>query len=308
MNIRFGYYPILDMLLAIRQLYSVERFKPFNDLTAAVEAKLTPEERSFIIEIGDETRGWLHVLERAIELTLKGISSPEEFIIFSKEHPAIFFDTPKEHGIMRKAAESVKSLWQNYFGSETAKSSKAVFDRVMELSNEVNALGLYDYLLSLTDRVMKVDDKTIRVLIKPEHNIEFDKLQNVLVMPSLFASRKFTFWNNGYDHLFYISMDSCSKEVAEPSDMLLLKTLALNDKTRLKLLRHLTKGNYSTADMAESFNMNSSTISRHFKLFKDAGFVDIFSQEGNSVYYSLNLEEIKKSMDMIINYIRGEEI
>jgi DNA-binding transcriptional ArsR family regulator len=74
------------------------------------------------------------------------------------------------------------------------------------------------------------------------------------------------------------------------------------------MLKILSTGNYSTADIAEKLNINSSTISRHFKLFKDAGFVDIFSQEGNSIYYSLNIKEIEQSFKMIFYYIKEEEI
>lgn len=94
-------------------------------------------------------------------------------------------------------------------------------------------------------------------------------------------------------------------EEFEPSDMMLLKCLALNDKTRLKMLRMLHNKNYSVADMAERLKVNSSTVSRHIKVFKDSGFVDIFSQEGNSIYYSLNRREIKNAFDEILNYIEG---
>ena len=85
--------------------------------------------------------------------------------------------------------------------------------------------------------------------------------------------------------------------------MLLLKTMALNDRTRLKMLKILSSANYSTGNMAEILNVNSSTISRHFKLFKDAGYVDISAQEGNSIYYSLNENELKNSFNMIFDYI-----
>lgn len=39
MNTKVGYYPLFDMLLALRQLFSIERFKPYNDLMSQIEEK-----------------------------------------------------------------------------------------------------------------------------------------------------------------------------------------------------------------------------------------------------------------------------
>jgi len=38
------------------------------------------------------------------------------------------------------------------------------------------------------------------------------------------------------------------------------------------------------------------------------GFVDIKSQEGNSIYYDINEKEVKKSLTNIYNYIFKEDI
>jgi len=38
------------------------------------------------------------------------------------------------------------------------------------------------------------------------------------------------------------------------------------------------------------------------------GFLDIQSQEGNSIYYGINEKEIKKSIKNIYNYIFKEDI
>jgi DNA-binding transcriptional ArsR family regulator len=126
-------------------------------------------------------------------------------------------------------------------------------------------------------------------------------------MPSIFASRNLTFWHKDNNYLFFVSKGSRTSQPLEPSDQLILKTLAFNDKTRLKMLRLLSTDNYNTAEMSEKLNNNPSTISRHFKLFKDAGYVNIFSQEGNFINYSLNHSEIEKSLKEIANYIMGGE-
>jgi DNA-binding transcriptional ArsR family regulator len=153
----------------------------------------------------------------------------------------------------------------------------------------------------------KCGENALNVHIKPEHVIQLDKMQSAIVMPSIYASRRLTFWYSGHSYLFYISLDTFSYENIEPSDMLLLKTLAVNDRTRLKMLKLMADRSYSTNEMAERLNMNASTVSRHFKVFKDAGFVDISSQEGNFIYYSLNIEEIRNSFKDVLNYIVEKE-
>ncbi len=50
--------------------------------------------------------------------------------------------------------------------------------------------------------------------------------------------------------------------------MLLLRTLAVNDRTRLKMLKLLADRSYSTNEMAERLNMNASTASGILKFLK----------------------------------------
>lgn len=307
MKIKLGYYPMLDMFLGLRQIYSAERFKPFNPVIEAIDSKLSQEERVFIIEIGDISRGWLNIIEAAIECTLVNVVSAEEFILKLYNSEIDIFKRCEASYDLVNFADKLSSLWQNYFNSEVAKSTKIVFEKSIEINKSMNDSGLKNYLTRITDRVVPLEDGNLKVLIKPEHIIEVDELQNIILMPSVFSCRNFSFWNKNNDYVFYISIDQAKEQQMEPSDMLLLKTSALSDKTRLKMLRIMSRSNFTTMDMAAMLNMNPSTVSRHFKLFKDAAFVDIYTQEGNFIFYSLNIEEIKKSFSMILNYIQGEE-
>ena len=315
MNIKLGYYPILDMVLAFRQLYSVERFKPYTSTLDNIAVKLNDEEKEFINSFGEVTNGWLVALEKLIDITLHDTASPEEFIVSLIKKPEILLGTEKSENDRDKesqfkhtseAGDSFKNFYETYFSSEISKNNKMIFEKVIEISDRIHEQGVIDYLLSTSDRIKKEDENTLKFFIKPDHKVEINKIQNIIIMPSIFASRNLTFWYNGFDYLFFISINAFDYKPIEPSDMLLLQTLALNDRTRLKMLKLLTTGNYSTGDLAEKLNINSSTISRHFKLFKDAGFVDIFSQEGNSIYYSINIKEIEKAFGNIINYLIGE--
>ena len=304
MNTKVGYYPILDMVLAFRQLYSGERFKPYISTLDNIHNRMSEEDKAFILSFGEATTGWLDVLERLIDITLHDTASAEEFIVNLIKNPGILPTNDKQ---VRNPGEDFKKLYQNYFNSEISKNNKITFEKVIEISNKIDKQGVTNYLLSTSDRMKKENENILKFFIKPDHKVEIDEITNIIVMPSIFASRNLTFWYNGTDYLFFISINSFDYEPIEPSDMLLLQTLALNDRTRLKMLKILSTGNFSTGDLAEKLSINSSTISRHFKLFKDAGFVDIFSQEGNSIYYSLNVKEIEKAFENIISYINEGE-
>lgn len=308
MNLKLGYYPVLDMALAFRQLYSRERFKPYVQTLESISSRITDFDQSFIDSFGDATSGWLDIIAKLIHITLYDTANVEEFLIKLTKKPDILIDTVSFDEDVDDVSRKISSLWQSYFSTEIAKNSKIIYEKVMEISEDIDRYDIIPYLLRTSDRIEKFNENTLKFLIKPQHQVNIDEINNIIIMPSIFASRNLTFWHNGKDYLFYISLNSSKQQPIEPSDMLLLKTMALNDRTRLKMLKILATGNYSTANMAEKLSVNSSTVSRHFKLFKDAGYVDIFSQEGNSIYYSLNVNEIQKSFEMILNYIldRGD--
>lgn len=303
MNMKIGYYPMLDTALLIRQIFSVERFKPYSQALEAVDVRLSIEEKEIINEIGAHTEEWLDVIQRLIDMTMEGITSPEEFFIKSLGQPQSIF------GVQGKGSmvEIFSDIWYNQCAIEVSKYTNQIRKKAMEISQMATQNQLIDYILGLTDRIERVEGDRLKFHIKPELSVSIKDIQNIIVMPSVFSSRNVVFWYSGNTFLFYIAVDSKAMTLEEPSDMLLLRTLAFNDKTRLKMLKALSLSAYSVNDMAEKLKVNASTVSRHFKVFKDAGFVDIQSQEGNSIYYSINEAEIKKAMKSIYDYIIKEE-
>jgi ArsR family transcriptional regulator len=67
-----------------------------------------------------------------------------------------------------------------------------------------------------------------------------------------------------------------------------LKTIgAVNDETRVKILRFIDKnGKVCVCDIETSFDMIQSRISRHLKILKDAGFLKV-ERVGRWAYYSI---------------------
>lgn len=67
---------------------------------------------------------------------------------------------------------------------------------------------------------------------------------------------------------------------------------ALNDETRIRLLQFInTNGKVCVCDLEKSFDMIQSRLSRHLKILKEAGFLEL-NREGRWAYYN-----IKESLD-----------
>lgn len=70
-------------------------------------------------------------------------------------------------------------------------------------------------------------------------------------------------------------------------EIFLKSVAALNDETRVLLLRFLDKyGECCVCDMQESLDMIQSRLSRHLKILKEAGFIRV-DRKGTWAYYSV---------------------
>jgi ArsR family transcriptional regulator, arsenate/arsenite/antimonite-responsive transcriptional repressor len=80
-------------------------------------------------------------------------------------------------------------------------------------------------------------------------------------------------------------------------DIFLKSASALNDETRIKLLKFInTYGKCCVCDLENSFQMIQSRLSRHLKILKEAGFLKL-EREGRWAYYSVRfpLDEFRTS-------------
>ena len=80
-------------------------------------------------------------------------------------------------------------------------------------------------------------------------------------------------------------------------DIFLKSTSALNDETRIKILKFINiYGKCCVCDLENSFEMIQSRLSRHLKILKEAGFLKL-EREGRWAYYSIRspLDEFRLS-------------
>lgn len=70
-------------------------------------------------------------------------------------------------------------------------------------------------------------------------------------------------------------------------DVFLKSVGALNDETRVKLLKFIDMhGECCVCDLENSFEMIQSRLSRHLKILKEAGFLSV-RRQGRWAYYSI---------------------
>ena len=70
-------------------------------------------------------------------------------------------------------------------------------------------------------------------------------------------------------------------------DIFLKSASALNDETRIKILKFINiYGKCCVCDLENSFEMIQSRLSRHLKILKEAGFLKL-EREGRWAYYSI---------------------
>ena len=70
-------------------------------------------------------------------------------------------------------------------------------------------------------------------------------------------------------------------------DIFLKSASALNDETRIKILKFINiYGKCCVCDLENSFEMIQSRLSRHLKILKEAGFLRL-EREGRWAYYSV---------------------
>ena len=80
-------------------------------------------------------------------------------------------------------------------------------------------------------------------------------------------------------------------------DIFLKTASALNDETRIKILKFINiHGKCCVCDLENSFEMIQSRLSRHLKILKEAGFLRL-EREGRWAYYSVRtpLDEFRLS-------------
>ena len=81
MELRIGYFPVLDAALALRQAFESIRFQPYNPAMEAIAERFSPADRDAIEGLGEGTGGWLQVIGALLERDAEGLLGLEEGLL-----------------------------------------------------------------------------------------------------------------------------------------------------------------------------------------------------------------------------------
>ena len=79
--------------------------------------------------------------------------------------------------------------------------------------------------------------------------------------------------------------------------------LALSDKTRLRLLKHMAEGEVSVGFLAESLGESQPKISRHLAYLRGAGVVST-RRDGKWIYYAIAEQSEPAADEMLLAALR----
>ena len=88
-------------------------------------------------------------------------------------------------------------------------------------------------------------------------------------------------------------------------DLFLTTIGSINDSTRLRILKFIDiNKNVCVCDIENSFDMIQSRISRHLKILKDGGFLQV-NRKGRWAYYSIRtpLDKFRQSILKELEYL-----
>lgn len=306
MELRIGYFPVLDAALVLRQAFDCVRFQPYNPVMEAIAGRFTASERSQVEEVGEATRGWLWVIEALLDPQAAGLLGIEEGLLRIEQESMSVPDRGQRipAAVLETARLLLAPVLRSGIAPEAARRARQLLDATTAISRGLQTAGVWEYLLGLSDRLYREKSGEFVFRIKPELRVREEEVTRIIVMPSLVVSRRMSFWKSGSTLLFFVSTASPTP-VDDPPDSLLLSALALGDRTRLRMLRHLAEQPSTNLEMAEFLGVNPSTASRHFKLFKDAGFVEVRAGVGGRTEYELAPEAVATALAAIVAYIRG---
>lgn len=74
------------------------------------------------------------------------------------------------------------------------------------------------------------------------------------------------------------------------------------DSTRLRIMYTLFDGEMSVGDIAESLNMEQSTISHQLRVLRTNKLVKI-RRDGRQIYYGLDDDHVKKIIEMGLDHV-----
>lgn len=298
-----------DLLKEVQDISaSFDQWSPFLELVEALEGEKNASWEQLQAELAKMGQALFvyYALGRRVTVgeLIKVIRQPalvEGFISShelagEKEMFRKLLANPEE--VRRKFLGTLEGYWQQSFSSEMNRLEEVFLESLQDKIGVFRQSGLAELLSSLGLGFKQVGqgiegEAVVGEEIIPIH-LGLEDVQRIIVMPSVFAA----------PHLFPVYREKVltlryqcpypEESQAQPhldGEKLLQILKALADGTRLRILQMIAKGPKYTGEIAQELGFSEPTVSRHMKLLKSAGLVQI-TRADNFIYYSLDKQII----------------
>lgn len=99
-----------------------------------------------------------------------------------------------------------------------------------------------------------------------------------------------------------ISMSTLGSQIT-PDEQLLKVLKALSEKTRLRIIQLVSKGDVPCSEIVSHFDMTAPSLSHHFKILQESGLL-ITEKRGQSHFHSLNTELLENAIAALSKTVR----
>jgi DNA-binding transcriptional ArsR family regulator len=147
-------------------------------------------------------------------------------------------------------------------------------------------------------------ERLVEIATKRWEYVPEPGVRHVLLMPSLILRPMI----HSFDHhevkiiCYPVADESLAVASDAPSPRLLRLLKALADERRLRILKRLTEGSYSLAELSAHFGIGSTTLFHHLVVLRSAGLVRLHS---GSKRYTLRRETLTDLEEQLAGYLDG---
>ena len=183
--------------------------------------------------------------------------------------------------------EIMKEWEKSYFNTFDPNIIKMLAEEARDKENLARDMQPQDLIEQLTGgvRLENLKEKTLVFLVPQYHGRPFN----------IYALKK---------DLFIVHYPVDIEPVpGEPSPKLLRLTSALCDGNRLKIMRHLARGESTFMKVVSFLGISKSTVHYHMASLRAAGLIRVHIAENDSISYSLRLNTLNEVSGVVKDFI-----
>jgi len=185
----------------------------------------------------------------------------------------------------------IKEWERSYFNAFDPDTIKMLTEEARDKQNLARNMHPQDLIEMLTGgvRLENKKEKTMVFLVPQYHGRPFN----------MYTMKK---------DLFIVHYPVDIKPIpGEPSPKLVRLTSALCDGNRLKIMRHLARGESTFMEVVSFLGISKSTVHYHMAALRAAGLIRVHISENDSISYSLRLNTLNEASEVIKDFIMSPD-